>query len=1190
MNDAALDSLGHDPHQWLTWTARQQALASDPQNSAWVSANAGSGKTHVLTQRVIRLLLAGCRPAAILCLTYTKAAASEMSNRVFQRLAEWAVLSDEALEARIFEIEGERPDAFKLADARRLFAKALETPGGLKIQTIHAFCEALLHQFPLEANVAGHFSVLDDVSASALLAEARRSLLTATAVENDPRLAQAFALALDLGDETGLETLLADIVANRTAIQRFLTLARNQDGLEDTLRRAIGLSASDSEASVLAKYWPLPGLDGTRLTSFLDLADAKGGAKAAEVAFLLRKAAAEPQPQPRARLLEGIFLTQSGQPKADSSLFTKAMVTAAPELAEAVADARAHVLECRETLTRMRMFSATCAALALAERLNADYEELKRRRSFLDFEDLINRTAELLTREGVGAWVHYKLDQGIDHILVDEAQDTSPIQWSVIQSLAEDFFTGRSARETKRTIFAVGDEKQSIYSFQGARPERFAEERSLTETRVGRSGQAFHPVRLPLSFRSTADILSAVDQVFSVADHARGLSAIGDPVIHRSNRIGHAGAVDLWDTVVPDTAEMEEDWTAPFDTTPDKAPAAILAGRIANHIGTLVGREPIIDKGRERMIRPGDILVLVRKRDAFVNALTRALKRRGDIPIAGADRLRLASHIAVQDLMALARFLLQPHDDLSLAACLKSPLFNLSEDDIFKIAAERPERTSAWEHLCGLADQGDEPLAAVRENLVRLRHMAEQCGVHDFFARVLGAEGGRQKWLSRLGSEAGDILDEFLSLALDHEDQALPGLQSFVSTLELESPEIKREQDSGRNEVRIMTVHASKGLEAPVVFLVDPGSKAFIASHVPKFRFLRLNRMEVPAWIPDKSLANSLSAADDERLKQSAEEEYRRLLYVGMTRAADRLIVCGYRGKRENDESWQAMIAHALSADTERCKAAEFSDTEGSWTGYKWRLNTPQLRPVERLAEEAQAPARADLPPALFMPVPPAPPLPRPLSPSGAGLLIEDDRDEIGFVSPLFAPQQPSGTGQSIASLALQKGRLIHRMLQVLPGIEPAERAAAAQRYLERKAAYWPAQERETVLAAVLGVLSKPDIEILFSAHAQAEVSIMGKLTRKGRDYAVSGRLDRLVVTEDGRVIILDFKTDRFPPKTSAEVPFTHRAQMAVYAEILKPLYPNHQIACILVYTENASLLELSDSMLASTLEELMTK
>lgn len=1184
MSEDALLSLGHDPERWLDWTARQQALASDPAGSAWVSANAGSGKTHVLTQRVIRLLLSGCRASAILCLTYTKAAASEMSNRVFQRLGEWAVLSDEALSDRIAAIEGTVPDKIKLAEARRLFAKALDTPGGLKIQTIHAFCEALLHQFPLEANVAGHFSVLDDASARALLTDARRSLLTATSLDGDKELSDAFAHVLDLGDEFGLETLLSDIVSQRTALRHFFRRAEEHGGVAHMLRQAFELEEHDTEQSALEGYWPLAGLAGGLLSTYLDLAQSDaGGAKSADAAYTLKLAIAQTDTAERARLLESVFLTQAGKPKADSSLFTKKMLNTQPGLDLAVTAARDHVVFCRERLVRVRMLKASLAALKLAERLDEDYEELKRRRSLLDFEDLINRTAELLSRDGVGAWVHYKLDQGIDHILVDEAQDTSPVQWSIIQSLAEDFFAGESARPGKRTLFAVGDEKQSIYSFQGARPERFAEERAGTQKRVLRSGQIFNPVRLPLSFRSTADVLSAVDQVFALPDNARGLSAEGEPVIHRSNRIGHAGAVDLWETIVPDQADMEDDWTAPFDATPDRAPSAILAARIAHVIGEMVGKQSIIEKGKSRLIEPGDILVLVRKRDAFVNALTRALKRKGEIPVAGADRLRLTGHIAVQDLMALARFILQPHDDLSLSAALKSPLFGLTEEELLQLAAMRAPGISVWAELNRLADEGEQPFAPLRERLLRLRHFAAQSAPHDFFARILGAEGGRKLFLSRLGSEASDILDEFLSLALSHEDKALPGLQSFISTLELEAPEIKREQDSGRNEVRIMTVHASKGLEAPVVFLVDSGAKAFVSTHVAKFRFLLVGEEAIPAWIPGKTVTNEITVQDDERLKQAAEEEYRRLLYVGMTRAADRLVICGYRGKRENDESWQAMVTRALSADAERCEATTFSGPDGDWSGYRWREKGLVLDVPTEAAAHQQEEKHTLLPQSLFQPLPPGRPLPRPLSPSGAGVMIEEDDGDAPFVSPLFGEKR-------VSNLALQKGHLTHRMLQMLPTLAPDERAAAARRYLERTAGFWPPEERSTLHSAVMSVLESSALQPLFNGHAQAEVSIMGTLKLGGRDYAVSGRLDRLAIAPDGTVIILDYKTNRFVPRTPQEVAFAHRAQLAVYREVLSPLYPGRQIRCVLVYTENASVLELPAALLDHSLAELGTK
>lgn len=1171
-----------EPNAWIDWTTQQQTRASDPKSSAWVSANAGSGKTHVLTQRVIRLLLAGCRPSAILCLTYTKAAASEMSSRVFDRLADWATLSDAALKERIASIEGRMPDAIKLKEARRLFAKALETPGGLKIQTIHAFCEALLHQFPLEANVAGHFSVLDDRAASSLLAEARRSLLTAVSLERDTPLAQALAYVLDLSDETGLEALLSAIVANRNPLRGFLEEAVRTGGIDAALRRHAGIGASETLETTAIAYWPLPGLSGLSLDTYLALSDEKGGARTHEVSYALREAARETDVFKRIAFIESALLTQKGERKSDAFVINKAMQTAAPNLLDDLTLARTHVVACRDRYRTLRMLEATRHALTLADRLIGDFEDLKKQRSQLDFEDLIERAATLLNRDTAGAWVHYKLDQGIDHILVDEAQDTSPVQWSIIQSLAADFFHGETARAGQRTLFAVGDEKQSIYSFQGARPERFSQEREETARRVTAVQQTFHPVRLPLSFRSTADVLAAVDQVFSLPENAAGLSADNEPVEHRSNRLGQPGTVEVWDMVAAEPVEDEEDWTAPFDALRESAPPAIVARRIAARIAAMIGTETVIEKGVERFIEAGDILVLVRKRHAFVNALTRELKQRKDIPVAGADRLRLTDHIAIQDLLALGRFVLLPQDDLSLSALLKSPLFNHNEDDIFDLVAKRPEKTSVWDHLQHFMQEDGSRFAGTLKTLSNLIALSRSATIHDFYAAVLTIHEGRKRFLARLGNEASDVLDEFLSFALDHEKTGLPGLQSFISVLETDAPEIKREQDKERGEVRIMTVHASKGLEAPVVFLVDGGSKAFIPSHVPRLRFLESKGAAFPVWLPGKSFDNSLIDHDDSRLRDAAEEEYRRLLYVAMTRAADHLIVCGYRGPKENPDCWHQMIKRALATDENRCAPYQFEAGGEAWDGLLWRMNAQAPRAIAQ-ADTVPSLTPEALPASLMQPLPPVPALPRPLSPSGAGTIVDDGADDLLITSPLFAkPETSSG-------LALQRGRLVHRMLQTLPEYPDHERADAARRYAERAAHHWPDRERERLIRTTLAVLAEPAIQPAFAVNSRAEVSIMGTLRLGRQDFAVSGRIDRLAV-DGGRVILVDYKTNRVPPANENAIPFSHIAQLAIYREILKPLYPDKSFTCALVYTENASFVTVKEEALSQALAAISTK
>ncbi|OLP60492.1 double-strand break repair helicase AddA [Xaviernesmea oryzae] len=1171
---------------WRSWTTEKQKEASDPTRSAWVMANAGSGKTHVLTQRVIRLLLSGARPSAILCLTYTKAAAAEMSNRVFERLARWVTLDEATLAAEIASLEGGAPSRQQLDEARRLFARALETPGGLKIQTIHAFCEALLHQFPLEANVAGHFSVLDDRAAAVLMADARRLLLNAAASRYDPALADAFATVLELADDTGLEKLLSELVAARAEVQAFLARTRAEGGPGLALRRSFALGPEETAETILNDLWPFPTLSGASLDAYIALARSAGGAKAGAFADGLAAAARIEDPLGRLQALKPLFLSAStGKPLADSTFFTAKMSKAAPELESAVLLARDHLLAILDRLNRLHMVEASEAALTLADRLNRDYDALKKSRSQLDFDDLIRRAANLLTRDRVSAWVHYKLDRGIDHVLVDEAQDTSPVQWTIIRALTGDFFSGASARTLNRTLFAVGDEKQSIYSFQGARPEQFAGESEAAARRVQGGGRPFSAIRLQLSFRSTEDVLSAVDAVFAQPSHARGLSARDEPVIHASNRSGQVGLVEVWEPILPAPEPELDDWTAAFDATPEDAPANVLARRIAAVLEAEIGKATVMEKGVARPMRPGDVIVLVRKRDAFVGALTRALKGRRDIPVAGADRLVLTRHIAIQDLVALGRFLLFPEDDLSLAAVLKSPLLNLSEDDLLDLAPRRPVGVCLWEALRALEEDAPKQLLAARQRLENWQAMLGRLCVHDFYARVLAHDGGRAAFLARLGSEVGDVLDEFLTFALDHEKNSLPGLQAFIASLEAEAPTVKREQDKERDEVRIMTVHAAKGLEAPVVFLVDGGGQAFSSQHVPSFRLMRDpaartgEAAALPVWRAPRSPSNSLVEADMARLKQAAEEEYRRLLYVGMTRAADRLVICGYQGKRANPESWHAMVSSGLSADPAgRAVPASFAAGGMEWQGLRWHAAAPGETLAAPPAAKAEQQVFKPLPDALTKPLPPFPRLPRPLSPSGTGAVIED-QDRSGLLAnSIFSRKAPVPS--------LLRGALLHRFLQVLPGMPEDEREAAGLRYLARAVPHWPEQRQKALIADVLGLTRLPELALLFSPKGRAEVSVMGTLALGSRSVAVSGRIDRIAV-EDGVVTLADFKTNRMVPSEAAYIDSVHRAQLALYRAVLRPLYPAHAFRCLLVYTEGPAVFTLDDAVLEEALDAL---
>ncbi len=1159
-------------------TAESQARASDPQNSAWVSANAGSGKTHVLAQRVIRLLLRGTDPSKILCLTYTRAAAANMSNRVFSTLSEWTSLDDERLAQEIGKVDAGVPGRDTMRRARRLFAEALETPGGLKIQTIHAFCESVLHQFPLEANIAAHFEMLDPQMERALLAAARRDMITGAGGPENAELAEAFATVLERGGEKGLDDLLAEIMRKRDGLRAFIDATGGDGRGFAPLFDEFGFTPEESAETVAAAVWPLPGFEPDYFKAVHGVSTRLGAARAQD--YLMSQAEpayVEADPVRRLALLKKAFLGGKGEPYKPDWLFSKALVSALPDLPDRYLAAAGEVMRISDRLALFRMLEGTRAALAIADWLIARYEQLKRGRGFLDFNDLITRTAGLLARTDAGPWVRFKLDQGIDHILLDEAQDTSPDQWEVVKKLAEEFFSGLSARDgVLRTMFAVGDEKQSIYSFQGAAPDSFHESRQQFAVRVRGAEASFADLKLTWSFRSTGDVLAAVDRVFADPATRRGISHDPDPLDHKAIRNDAPGYVEVWPSIGAEAVEEPDDWTLPVNHA--SAPAVRLAETIAGTIGGWLDSGEIIE-GKGRRLTAGDVVVLVRKRDRFVHALSRSLKDKG-IPVAGADRLSLPGHIAVKDMIALGRFLTQPEDDLSLAAVLRSPIFDVSEEVLFSLAAGRERGVSLIAAL--RAHAGTD--AATGAVVARLDGWASEAAfrpVFEFYAGLLARDGVRRKMIARLGPEAGDILDEFLNFALAEERTGLPGLESFLSTLESAGPEIKREMDQTRDEVRIMTVHAAKGLEAPVVFLVDSGSAPFSDQHLPRLMPFDGSgehwRGKGYLWRAGGDVANGVSQQIAAGARDMADDEYRRLLYVGMTRAEDRLIVCGYHGKRAPGENtWHSLVSRALTgaAGTE-----ERPHPVSGETVHRFRIS--DFPPLAGETAEARAPEEHGPPPdSLFKPLPEIEELPRPLSPSGAAALIEDGGEPVVDArSPVLDVEEEPG-------FAVRRGLAMHKLLQMLPDIPEKEQAAAAARYLARAGADWPEAERARALEAVTSILADPGFSPLFSPGSRAEVSIVGGIGIRGKRRSVSGKIDRLAVTAD-KVLIVDYKTNRPAPGSLAEVPDAYVLQLALYRALLQPLYPGREVAAALLFTEAPRLIELPAAALGGALARL---
>ena len=1174
--------------------SHRQRLAAGPETSVWVSASAGSGKTKVLTDRVLTLLLSGCKPERILCLTFTKAAAAEMANRLSGRLSDWAVKDAAELEEDLVNLLGRAPLAAERQRAGKLFARVLDTPGGMKIQTIHGFCQSLLARFPLEANLTPHFRVLDPRGASDLLAAARADTFArllesqfyggrdgqaqgpeaagaaagasagasagVAADSADPQ--RALAVLTHHSQENSFQELMAELMGERSRLQQ---IQHKAEPLAQTLARQralLGLPAKGGGQASLLAACQAPQLDEVALRR-IAAALAQGSADDRKRSDALCAWLALPADARLARLedLLGTFLTAEGEVR-------KRLLTKAAQAADAGAFALAEkaalrCLDLRERRNAVLVAEVSGALLVLGLAILARYEAQKKARALVDYDDMVLLSRDLLRREGLASWVLYKLDGGLDHVLVDEAQDTNPEQWQVIEALTTDFFAGEGARDVLRTVFAVGDVKQSIYSFQRADPRAFLRMTRHFEERVRAAGQDWQRIGLDVSFRSTAAVLQAVDWTFEDAAARDGLGLMEEDLVHRATRADAPGEATLWPLVVEQGAEDPEAWALPLQAQAAVAPQVRLAQLLARQIWqwTLCPENPLQPDNwlaaRGRRIRPGDILVLVRRRSDFVEALVRALKALG-VPVAGADRMLLTEQIAVMDLIALGRFLLLPEDDLTLASLLKSPLFGLSEERLFTLAWRR--RGSLFQAL-GEAAGDDADLAAIYERLTSLGQMARRMTPFAFFKDVLVAPwqgvSGRERLLARLGTDADDPLEEFLSLALAHEREQVPNLEGFLHQLETGAEEIKRDMEHGLDAVRIMTVHGAKGLQAPLVILPD-------SAQLPRKSNQLLWQDDLFLW-PRKKSYHSAAVRELVAARQRLDaQEYRRLLYVAMTRAEDRLYVCGY-GKTDKlpEGSWYALVKAGL----EGRPGVTASETPAGPGGLRLESGRAAALQPETVEPEHLA-ALPALPQWALREPAPEPHPPKPLSPSRP-----QEAD-----APLPSPRQ-----EQAGRAARQRGRLIHKLLETLPDLPPTAHREAALRLLQRPIYGLDSAAQEDILSATRAVLEDPQFAPIFAQGSRAEVPITGLLGKGEAAQVISGQVDRLQVAAE-EVLIVDYKTNRPPPRRESDVAPLYLRQMAAYRAVLRQVYPEKAIRCALLWTEGPRLMVLSDARLDEAL------
>jgi ATP-dependent helicase/nuclease subunit A len=1132
-----------------------QRAVANPNVSAWVAANAGSGKTHVLAQRVINLLLSGVAPEKILCITFTKAAAANMAKRIFDALAQWTTLDDEALDEAIRKDSGLPVDARRRALARRLFARALETPGGLKVQTIHAFCTQLLHQFPFEANVTARFTVLDETEQTQLLEQLTLHVLLDGAREPDSPLGRALAVAMTAAADQTFRDVVRAAIGRRDAVAQWVISEGGVAAAIAALSRSLGIEPSESRSSIEEEFFTASSITQEQWTEVAAILS-RGGKSDGEQARRFALLGSLPRSDQVETYLD-IFCTVDRAPR--KSILTKAIKDAG--LIDRLAAEQQRVCRLLDRLRAVDCRDRSAALLTVTHAVLTRYHDEKQRRGLLDYNDLIDKALALLANVDA-AWVHYKLDLGIDHLLIDEAQDTSHKQWEIVRRLVAEFTAGAGAHAGMRTIFAVGDEKQSIYSFQNAAPREFAAMRHHFERAHGHGELKFVFHEFKHSFRSGESVLAAVNEVFKDKLVAASVSSDTDGFPpHIALPDAPPSLVEIWAPIEPDEREEIEGWDAPFDTVSETSPRVKLAQRIASTVRRLVDDRVPVGIAR-RAARYGDILILVRQRGQLFESIIRALRHEG-VEVAGADRLVLTEHIAVMDLMALADVLLLPQNDLALATVLRSPLFGFSDDDLFAIAYDRGRR-SLREALARKALQGDLFAADAHARLDKLSQDARHETPFAFYAKLLGAGGARRHFLSRLGAEANDALDEFLNLAADYERRETPSLQGFLAWLREARAEVKRDMEMARDEVRVMTVHGAKGLEAPIVVLADTMTPP--AGPKPP-RLLQLNGKAM-VWVNRKANDPPAVAAARAQAQREAADEYRRLLYVAMTRAADRLIICGAEGERKRpDGCWYDLVRTPLEPFL-------VQESDGEQKVSRFRRSAADATIFEK-APRGDAEPKSDtpeLPSWLRRPAPPETPRTGPLSPSAA---FDDDTGDFVLAGASVLERQK----------ALERGRIIHRLMQSLPDIPPAQRVEAIGRYLARAAKSFSEAEQAAIARQVCAILDDSSFAELFRPPSRAEVAIVGRLPRPGGEaLSVPGRVDRLSVAGK-TVLIADYKTDGAVPERADQIHPRYVTQLALYRAVLGQLYPGKTIRAALVFTNGPVLLEIPAIAMDQALE-----
>lgn len=1122
----------------LAQTIKLQQFASDPKNSSWVFASAGSGKTKVLTDRVLRLLLDNVAPDKILCLTFTKVAATEMQNRINGELAKWVVLDDLELAQKLFDLNGFKPKNSDLKKARILFASTLDAEGKIKIQTIHSFCQSLVKIFPFESGIKPNFEVLEEIQEKLLLQKAEKAVLK-NCVLNSELKNLVTKINSKLHEESFSE-LLSDLLNKKEQLTILKENLGNIDGIIEAIFKKFAVEKNHSETEIADHFFKQ--IDFYQLSNLALNLEQSGSTKNLESADRIKKFLPNPDLK-NFSFYRLAFFTGENEPR---KFYGK--IASDADFIKCVTNQINLISDFSDQINSLRICNSTALLLKFTDAILENYTDLKSQNALLDYNDLIVETNRLLGNPDFSDWVKMKMDGLFDHILVDESQDTNHQQWNIIKALTEDFFSGISASNKKRTIFIVGDEKQSIYSFQGADANISEEIFAYFSDKLTDNPTRFHKINLDNSFRSLPVILAAVDKVFAGEKEKSAITKVSDFQGHKPIRQG-GGLVEIWPQIKSKKTKKVESktldyaWQFDFEPQQNYHEKEFLAENIALKIKQFVENKRILN-GKTGPLKYSDFMILLRRRtDGFDKILSRFFYQY-NIPFNSPSKTAFNDNLLIQDLLAAAKFAVANHDDLNLAALLKSPIFNLSEADIFEICLfKNSHQISFYEALQRL-----EKFSSCSDHLKNLIEKSQTLNCFEFFNFLLSTKN-RQKIISRFGVESAEILDKFTLKIFDFCETLSPNLQKFLDFTAKLNPEISLLGDN-QNRVLITTVHSAKGLQAPIVILPDccfDSNK--LRSTKEKISWID----NLPIWCAAKEDENKLLRSARELKKNQAKEEYLRLFYVALTRAEDELYIAG-SGNSEDEECWYNLIKKSLEKSlAPNCQKFSFLDPEtAKFAADKFEIADEILVIGEKnwLPEvesnlEFKLKTMADIA--------------EPLSSQINAIQAELDQNFATRNLQSTAPKQTDHhkiittnyPNHHQVNSAQIKGKLIHKILEIF-----GKNSAADKKWLQQLADqiiagadFLEIAEKKLIQCEISDFLNSTQFEQIFSGKLHCEIEIAGAQTLK--------RID-LLVEKENEILIIDYKSDEILPPN---IPPHYLTQLQNYRQLVEKIYPHKKVS-----------------------------